>query len=186
MTAALRSIKGQSGTPTYSTWYGMHRRCSCKSDSGYKNYGGRGISVCERWGDMGVFVADMGSRPDGCTLDRIDNEGDYTPENCRWATRTQQARNTRKTVRVEHGGEVKALSDIAEETKTPYGLLYSRVVYGKRDISEATTAPEYGIRKRNQKDDCEPLECNLCGHVWKPRIDKPTACPRCKRYDWDK
>lgn len=85
----------------YNIWKGMLFRCEDKSNP---RYGGRGISVCERWRSFENFIADMGERPDGTTLDRIDNDGDYEPANCRWATRADQARNRRTTFRVSIEG----------------------------------------------------------------------------------
>lgn len=81
-------------TPEYRSWSAMWARCQNESATGYKRYGGRGIKVRRRWKDYSVFLRDMGRRPDlTYTLDRVNNDGDYTPLNCRWATKSQQRRN---------------------------------------------------------------------------------------------
>lgn len=82
--------------PLYMTWAAMKDRCLREKATGYKNYGGRGIAVCERWlGSFSQFVQDMGERPEGHTLDRIDNDGNYEPSNCKWSTSLEQNRNRR-------------------------------------------------------------------------------------------
>lgn len=83
------------GTSEHNSWRAMRNRCNQPSHEHYKYYGGRGIKVCERWDSFENFLADMGERPKGRTLDRVDTNGNYEPGNCRWATPTEQVRNQR-------------------------------------------------------------------------------------------
>ncbi len=88
---------GKYGSPTYLSYRAMLARCSDSTHRQFKDYGGRGIKVCDRWATFEGFLADMGERPEGTTLDRIDVDGDYAPENCKWSTKSEQNRNKRKS-----------------------------------------------------------------------------------------
>ena len=109
------SIHGMSGTPEHKTWKGIRARCSNPNEPNYKYYGGRGISVCKRWQKFESFFSDMGKRPTSKhSIDRINNEGNYAPENCRWATQTQQMRNTRSNRYITHDGKTMCVAAWAE------------------------------------------------------------------------
>jgi hypothetical protein len=99
--ARIRS-HGETGEPTYSSWMAMKYRCNDPNNASYCYYGARGIKVCERWLDSYAnFLSDMGHKPHGCSLDRIDSDGNYDPLNCRWATFKEQARNRRTRAKVD-------------------------------------------------------------------------------------
>lgn len=114
-------------TREYSAWLGMRYRCEDSRLKCYKNYGGRGIKVCERWQSFPVFLSDMGCCPTGCSLDRVDNNGNYEPENCRWATRKQQNRNRRGNRLIEINGVSKPLVDWTEQQGLDYMLVHARL-----------------------------------------------------------
>lgn len=111
-------------------WRDMHRRCYDRSRKEYHRYGGRGIKVCQRWHNFENFFADMGERPSGMSLDRIDNDGDYSPENCRWATVKEQNNNTRANRVITFNGESKSMTQWAEEVGIKVGTIWMRLHLG--------------------------------------------------------
>jgi hypothetical protein len=123
-------------SPTYRSWQGMRRRC-CPSRS---RYGARGIVMDPRWDSFQAFLADMGERPEGTTLDRIDNDGPYSPENCRWATPTIQGNNRGNTIWIAHNGRNQPLAVWAREYGLKHRVLYMRLKYGW-DMEAALTTP---------------------------------------------
>ena len=109
----------------YRIWKNMRGRCLCSTDSDYSGYGGRGITIAPEWGDFSAFIRDMGPRPDGHSLDRIDVNGPYAVWNCRWADDKTQARNKRSNHLIEHQGETKTLQEWCDQ----FGLEPSKVRY---------------------------------------------------------
>ena len=107
---------GMSRSSEYRLWLGVRRRCLNPNEPAYPRYGGRGIKICERWNDFANFYADMGPRPAGMELDRIDNNGPYSPENCRWATPTQQSNNRRSNRLIDHNGRALTIMQWSRET----------------------------------------------------------------------
>lgn len=131
---------GGKSTREFRIWSHMLNRCNNPKDENYRHYGGRGIQVCERWRTFENFLADMGRAADDLTLDRINNSGDYSPENCRWATWEEQNTNKRNTLFVEHNGERIKLYDLAKREGVTYGFMYYRKILARprrahKDIS---------------------------------------------------
>lgn len=133
-------IKGR--LAEYSSWVHMRKRCNDIGHKNYKNYGGRGIVVCDRWDVFENFYEDMGPRPPGATLDRIDNEIGYEVTNCRWADRRTQDRNKICNVWMEYKGERKVVADWAVELGVPKHRIYSRLKLGW-DIHDIINTPAH-------------------------------------------
>lgn len=135
---------GLSKNPLYQDWASMIRRCYNQNADNYERYGGRGIFVCEEWRDSPEkfikWVESTGGRPKGTTLDRIDNDGPYSPENCRWATYTQQSRNKRSNRFLTYNGETKCLSDWCKEFGLKNETLRARL-NGGWSVEMALTTP---------------------------------------------
>lgn len=117
-------------TPEYRAWAGMLTRCENDGRKDFPDYGGRGISVCERWRTFEKFLADMGHRPPGTSIDRIDNAKGYEPGNCRWATSMEQARNRRSSRVLIIGGESATVAEWAQRSGLAYDTLWARVKQG--------------------------------------------------------
>lgn len=129
--ALQRTTHGHSGggqSPTYKTWHHMRQRCGNPSDLNFSNYGGRGIAVCDRWESFENFLADMGVRPSGMSLDRIDVNGGYSPDNCRWVSHKKQMQNMRKTFLVTYKGEQMSLQELADKLAIDRYTLRRRVL----------------------------------------------------------
>lgn len=116
--------------PTYSTWLSMHQRCNYAGHKSYSRYGGRGIKVCARWEEFEAFRADMGARPDGMTLGRINNDAHYEPGNCRWETIQQQQRNRSSNRIIAAFGQELALCEWSERTGISAGAIAKRLQAG--------------------------------------------------------
>lgn len=161
-------LGGASALPEHAVWYAMIARCERPGDAGFKNYGARGISVCDRWHSFDLFMADMGRRPTSKhSIDRIDNDGNYEPGNCRWATREEQARNTRRARPITIGGRTMLLNEWAKLIGVCASALAERLAKG---------LPESELLKpgRNKRTQCP----------WGHEYDKPKKrreCAQCQR-----
>lgn len=135
---------GRSSTITYASWQSMIKRCYNKKGKCYKNYGGRGITVCDRWTEEKTgfvnFLLDMGECPKGLTLDRIENNGNYEPGNCRWATYIEQANNTRNNRFLEYNGKKLTIAQWSRETGINRYALRDRLKRGW-SIEDSLTRP---------------------------------------------
>lgn len=118
---------GGCGSPAWSSWRDMHKRCSNPRAEHFKDYGGRGITVCARWSDFANFLADMGERPAGMTIERSDVNGNYEPGNCEWLPSAQQANNTRRTIRVDLFGRSMSLAEACALLNVPYNRTRDRM-----------------------------------------------------------
>jgi hypothetical protein len=140
----LKGTHHMTGTAEYSTWSGMVQRCHNPSSNFFRHYGGRGIAVCDRWkSSFANFYADMGPRPSGMTLDRIDNDKGYSPDNCRWATRKEQLNNTRRNRMFTVGGKTLNLTQWASLLGCSATTIYGRLALGW-GVEEALTTPVKG------------------------------------------
>jgi hypothetical protein len=128
-------------TPGYYSWLSMKARCRNTKHKSYKDYGGRGIKVCKEWDTYAGFLADMGIRPAGTTIERIDVNGDYEPRNCKWQVSKDQQKNTTRTNWVFYKGELLCLKDACKRKGIKYTSVRKRIDYYAWSIQTAFDTP---------------------------------------------
>ena len=135
---------GGKASPTYVSWHSIITRCTLKDDKHYRDYGGRGITICDRWlNSFELFLADMGERPTKShTTERINNDGNYEPANCRWATKKEQSRNMRSNVVIEHNGRSMILADWLIELNVNTQTYYYRRRKGQTEKQALRLEPQ--------------------------------------------
>lgn len=130
---------GEAGTRLYYVWQSMIKRCYNPNNKDYSNYGGRGITVCSQWQDYNNFAkwCRKNGYEAGKSIDRINNNGNYCPKNCRWATKQEQNNNTRRTIKIKYKGCIKTLTDWCKELGLKKNTIYTRIHCYKWDIKKA-------------------------------------------------
>jgi len=123
----IHTTHGKSGTHIYFIWRNMINRCYRSEDKYFANYGGRGITVCDRWHSFPCFYEDMGDIPDGKTLERIDNSKGYSKDNCTWATRIEQANNKRNNIKITSNGMTNSIAGWSRITGIKLSTIYMRM-----------------------------------------------------------
>jgi len=121
---------GKARSVEYSAWNAMHKRCTRDNHPSFEHYGGRGIKVCDRWLDFECFLEDMGKRPEGLSLDRVNNNGNYEPSNCRWTTRKEQANNRSNNRKINCYDDVITIAEFSEKFKIKRGSILYRQSLG--------------------------------------------------------
>jgi hypothetical protein len=157
----------------------MWRRCTDPKIDRYAQYGGRGIRVCARWGDFANFLADMGQPPPGMSLDRKDNDGDYEPENCRWATKKEQSNNKQTSRRVEIDGVSRPITEWIRVLQLNTSTVFRRMKKGM-DAKSALLAPDQrptvsAAMNRARKGTKGPAPCGT-----RRRYDQGCRCALCR------
>lgn len=151
---------------TYNSWRAMKWRCNNPNYRAYDRYGGRGITYCDRWESFSNFLEDMGDRPDGCTLDRIDNNCGYYKENCRWADQTAQMNNSSKVL------GAKVTKSMLENAKCSSSVVYKRIKEGWSVDDAINTPPDSPYRVLRERAMKNHAICPVCGNVCGRRRDK--------------
>lgn len=174
---------------TFHSYNAMIQRCYYTKGYKYQRYGARGIAVCKAWRNSFTnFLRDMGLRPEGKTLDRIDNDKNYTPTNCQWATSLQQANNRSSNKKITHKGEARTIAQWARVLNVSFALLQSRIdrkwpanlVFEpgltRRGVEKARRLEENRVRREKFKK--ELRTCQRCGETFHPKLLKSMYCSR--------
>lgn len=141
---------GMRRTPTYNTWQCMKNRCLNRKSSDFNRYGGRGVLMSSRWKSFKNFLEDMGERPKGATLDRVNNKDGYYKNNCRWATAKEQSRNTSSNVVLQFDGRKMTAAEWSEVLSIPRYCIYTRIKKGW-SVDRTLTEPVHLEKSRNQR-----------------------------------
>jgi hypothetical protein len=194
----IATTHGKSNTKLNSVWLSMRGRCLNSNNWAYHNYGGRGIKVCEEWNNFAAFYkwAIENGYKDKLTIDRINNNGNYEPSNCRWATAKEQANNKRTNHYVEYHGERKTMSQLSDEHNINYSNTKNRINVFKWDIEKAVSTPPNTEKRRfltcNGKTQTisqwaretgisrSAIECRIDKSKWS--VEKALTTPLCATY----
>lgn len=164
-------------TAEWLSWHAMRRRCDDARSPAFRDYGGRGITVCERWRSFEAFLADMGRRPSAAhSIDRINNDGNYEPGNCRWATQTEQSRNQRSNRMSTHNGQTKCTAEWAEASGIAYSTLKSRLLRGMSIEDAVSLSADRNDRRRKYTIGSETM--TLAQWARKTGVDRDVAATR--------
>lgn len=174
MPSGGKIIHGKAGSPIYAIYRTMLARCYNSKNHKFKHYGQRGILVCDRWHKFENFYEDMGDKPNGKSLDRIDNNGPYSKENCRWASYKEQQNNRRDNILISFEGQTKTLSQWATDLGFNYKTLSDRIFISKWPLGKAFKPGRVNHCKNGHKFSLENTYkakkqrvCRACSRVWK-------------------
>lgn len=176
----MRHIQhGKVNTREYRSWRGMIERCENKNHKQFADYGGRGIRVCTKWRKSFLdFLADMGICPEGCSIERENNAKGYTPSNCFWATRKQQARNKRNNRLLTAFGKTKTLAAWAEEYAINYGTILSRIDRDGLSVEQALTRGNNEPRKNTHWLTCNGVTRTITEWALRLKTSRSTITGR--------
>lgn len=167
MTSKVHGHTAGGQSPTYKSWHDMKDRCLNPNNDFYSHYGGRGIVVCEQWLRFESFLANMGERPKGTTIDRINVNGNYEPSNCRWATGKQQADNTTRTVYLTVDGITKSITEWSKQTGLNRNLIRSRIErsWKPQDVLRIPVGATSRYIRKPKRETRQPLKLTIDGDL---------------------